>query len=341
MTDASGAGAEALDRSAPGDGARSGAGGPLAVRVRTEDDASLLRPSAARLRHLVERIGGADDHFLVVQRVPDLPDVFLQVWHAEGEEYRVEHRSSRAVFLGTDLAADERDRVVAAVVGWSLGTDGWDHGIAWEPVDADPPVDEPEVPEELRGPLEERVRTLIRCGYLDRAALAEVAEEHLIGSARAARAGFPPGRRPVSPGQARALVDRLWLARVAQSAEWSGTTDPERVTEAFAALERAGITAREDFTCCHGCGRSDIDGEAGPGARGYVFFHRGATASAVAGQGLSLVHGGFDGTGPTAVAVGREVVAALAAAGLSTEWDGEPDSSILVTPVNWRKRLVG
>ncbi|MFD5553094.1 DUF6891 domain-containing protein [Streptomyces sp. NPDC127068] len=341
MTDASGAGAEALDRSAPGDGSRPAAGDPLAVRVRTEGDASHLRPSAALLRDLVERIGGADDHFLVVQRVPDLPDVFLQVWHAEGEEYRVEHRSSRAVFLGTDLPADDRDRVVAAVVDWSLGADGWDHGITWEPVDADPPVDEPQLPEELRGAVEERVRTLIRCGYLDRGALAEVAEEHLIGSARAARAGFGPGRRPVSPGQARELVDRLWLARVAESADWSGTTDPERVTEAFAALERRGITAREDFACCAGCGRSDIDGEAGPGARGYVFFHRGATGSAVAGQGLALVYGGFDGTGTTAVAVAREVVAALANAGLSTEWDGEPDSSVLVTPVNWRKRLVG
>ncbi|MEV8335309.1 DUF6891 domain-containing protein [Streptomyces niveus] len=37
--------------------------------------------------------------------------------------------------------------------------------------------------------------------------------------------------------------------------------------------------------------------------------------------------------------VGREVTAALSAAGLSLTWDGSPGSAIEVTKLEWRKRL--
>ncbi|GAA3642822.1 hypothetical protein GCM10022267_31820 [Lentzea roselyniae] len=43
----------------------------------------------------------------------------------------------------------------------------------------------------------------------------------------------------------------------------AGETDPERLTRAFAALREAGITARENFTCCRSCGESEIGGEGG------------------------------------------------------------------------------
>ncbi|WP_286260476.1 DUF6891 domain-containing protein [Streptomyces graminofaciens] len=37
----------------------------------------------------------------------------------------------------------------------------------------------------------------------------------------------------------------------------------------------------------------------------------------------------------------RVVVAALGTAGLSTQWDGNPDKAIEVRALTWRKRLVG
>ncbi|MFD8236511.1 DUF6891 domain-containing protein [Streptomyces sp. NPDC059696] len=43
----------------------------------------------------------------------------------------------------------------------------------------------------------------------------------------------------------------------------------------------------------------------------------------------------------TTTAVGHEVVAAPASAGLSAQWDGDPGKAIDVTPLEWRKRLVG
>jgi uncharacterized protein DUF6891 len=76
-------------------------------------------------------------------------------------------------------------------------------------------------------------------------------------------------------------------------------------------------------------------------ARGFVFFHHQSTRSAAEGHGLTLHYGGFDGTAETTAGVGREVVAALAAAGLSTQWDGSPDRAITVAPLEWRRRLVG
>jgi hypothetical protein len=147
--------------------------------------------------------------------------------------------------------------------------------------------------------------------------------------------------RPVSAAQARELVDRLWVERVAEQSGWDGETDPERVTRAFLALEAAGITARENFTCCRSCGQAEIGAAGEPGARGFVYFHSQCTDSAAAGHGLTLLYGGFDGSSETTAAVGREVVAALTEVGLPTDWDGDPGTGIEVTPLDWRKRLIG
>ncbi len=43
-----------------------------------------VRVSAEELAGLVRRIGGPGDRFLVLQRIPDLPDVFAQVWQEAG-----------------------------------------------------------------------------------------------------------------------------------------------------------------------------------------------------------------------------------------------------------------
>ncbi|GII63203.1 hypothetical protein Skr01_32880 [Sphaerisporangium krabiense] len=148
-------------------------------------------------------------------------------------------------------------------------------------------------------------------------------------------------RRPVSPEQARRLVDRLWLERVEEQASWKGETDPERLSRAFATLEAAGITARENFACCRTCGQAEIGAAGSPDARGYVYFHRQHTDRATAGHGLTLLYGGFDDSSGTTASVGREIVAALEQTGLSVEWNGDPRQTIAVVPLDWRKRLIG
>ncbi|MFE5732785.1 DUF6891 domain-containing protein [Streptomyces sp. NPDC056528] len=304
----------------------------LDIVVKTENGERHVRVSAEELTGLVRRVGGDEDRFLVVQRIPDLPDVFAQVWHETGGDYTLEYRDG-AADRHFQVMLDGPGDVAAALTGWAREEAGWDDGLSWSPLDmgparAVPPLD---LGEDEREELERRVREVLAGGYASRDRLAELAEGYLVTE----------DRRPVSRAQAQALVDRLWLERVEEQAAWRGETDPERLTRAFAALEESGITARENFTCCRTCGQSEIGGEGGPDARGFVYFHTQCTDSAAAGQGLMLLYGGFDGSSETTAAVGREVVAALAAAGLPTEWDGDPGRAVTVTPLDWRRRLVG
>lgn len=121
--------------------------------------------------------------------------------------------------------------------------------------------------------LTELVRDGLRCGYDDRAVLSEHAEEYLVSG----------GVRPVSRAQAEHLVDRLWRERLAEQAHWVGETDPERLARAFASLDAAGITARENFACCRNCGLAEIRAAGREDARGFVFFHSQCTEGAAAG----------------------------------------------------------
>ncbi|MFF4247581.1 DUF6891 domain-containing protein [Streptomyces sp. NPDC001822] len=304
----------------------------LETVVKTEQGERHVRVSEGELAGLVRRLGGDEDHFLVLQRIPDLPDVFAQVWHEAGGDYTLEHRAG-AADRHFQALVDSPEAVIATLTGWARQEVGWDAGPAWSPLDMGPIREVP--PLDLGGDegevLEKRVREVLLAGYASRAELAEIAEDYLVTE----------DRRPVSREQAAALADRMWLERVAEQAAWQGETHPERLTRAFAALQEAGITAREHFTCCRSCGQSEIGAEAGPETRGFVYFHTQCTDSAVAGQGLTLLYGGFDESSETTAAVGREVVAALGAAGLTAEWDGDPGRAVTVTPLDWRRRLVG
>ncbi|MFE0630093.1 DUF6891 domain-containing protein [Streptomyces sp. NPDC058864] len=308
----------------------------LPITVRRENGRRHVRVSESELAELVGGIGAGGDLFLIVQRIPDLPEHFLQVWHMAGDDYyQLEHRdggNDRHYVVYVDTPEPVAD-VVAAMTGWARGEKGWDDGLAWTRLKLRAPkrARPLELDDHERARLEARVREVLVGGYATRDELAEIAEQFPV----------PGRRRPVSPEQARELADRMWLERVAEQAHWQGETDPERLTAAFEALEAAGITARENFTGPRSSGDSGIGAAGAPDARGFVCFHPGCTDAAAAGRGLPLLYGGFDGSPGTTAAIGREVVAALTAAGLPSEWDGAPGSVITVTPLDWRKRLVG
>ncbi|MFJ2743871.1 DUF6891 domain-containing protein [Streptomyces sp. NPDC087440] len=303
--------------------------------------------TADALTALVHRIGGDGDRFLVIRRIPADPDRYVQVRHAHGGAYEVEHRDGGPPrHFAATLSGPEA--VAAVLTGWARGAaDDWDAGVDWEAQhrgkgqhrgerqgrgegqDHTPPPAEPipDLPPELAEAVERYVAELVDCGYLGRVEVARAVQDTYSGEA-----SYPQTWR---------VVDRLWSARLAEQRQWRGRTDPERITEAFGVLEGRGITAREHFACCRACGLAEIGAQAAKDARGFVFFPTQGTAVAASGGGLSLHHGGFVTSPQVTAAVGREVVAALAAAGLVAQWDGSPDTSILLPELHWRRRLVG
>ncbi|MBG0566465.1 DUF6891 domain-containing protein [Actinoplanes aureus] len=137
------------------------------------------------------------------------------------------------------------------------------------------------------------------------------------------------------------IVPRELAAHLDAQAGWPARTDSDRLTDAFRALDLAGIVAREDFACCQSCGNSEIGGEVGnvQPARGYVFYHGQDAERAAQGGTLWLAYGSFDKR-IGAAQVGEEVVAALRVEGLEVDWTGDAAQRIQVR-LSWAKRRYG
>ncbi|MEV0729550.1 hypothetical protein [Polymorphospora sp. NPDC050346] len=137
------------------------------------------------------------------------------------------------------------------------------------------------------------------------------------------------------------IVPRELAAHLGVQAEWPARTDSDRLTDAFRALDLAGIVAREDFACCQSCGNSEIGGEVGKGtpARGFVFYHGQDAERAAQGGTLWLAYGSFDKQ-IGAAQVGEEVVAALRGEDLEVDWNGDAAQRIHVR-LRWAKRRYG
>ncbi|QQQ76579.1 hypothetical protein IOD16_37280 [Saccharothrix sp. 6-C] len=195
--------------------------------------------------------------------------------------------------------------------------------------------DDDALPAEVLEEVEDYARTLVHAGFTSSDDIVRDLVDHF------------DDEHPVTPPVARSVVRRVWRERAAEQEGWPERTDVDRLFAVFDALDRAGIVARADFTCCQTCGHAEIGDEAGEDARGYVFFHRQDTESAVAGGGVWLAYGSFGDEADLEPvdhaaadeAVGREVVAALAAGGLPVEWNGSARTRIQVGPIAWQKRL--
>lgn len=193
-----------------------------------------------------------------------------------------------------------------------------------------PPSSDPEaMAEEAR----DIVRRAVRTGFDDR--------EQLIGSAIEMLEDEydPDAVRAIVP----ALVDEELAAHRKAELGWPAITDCDRLDAAFAALEDAGIVARQNFTCCGTCGSAEIWDEIGEArdsgrpVRGYGFYHMQDSESAAEGHGLYLNYGAVEEGEDAALAVGREIVVTLARSGLSPDWNGSWSTRIAV-PLDWKRR---
>lgn len=149
----------------------------------------------------------------------------------------------------------------------------------------------------------------------------------------------------------RAVVHETWDARLAEQAGWPSRTDSDRLDAAFAALESQDIVARMSFSCCGSCAPGEIAAEVGaPGTkRGYVYFHQ-QDAESISEGAVYLGYGSlaghrkgvrYDRAGfqRASLAVAAAAVDALRAEGLTVEWDGALSKRILVTDLDWKRRL--
>jgi hypothetical protein len=184
-----------------------------------------------------------------------------------------------------------------------------------------------------RNDLRRHIERQVAAGYTDEAAILTEAVDVFDGECEPL----------ILRGEAQRVLRAALAAHWEAQQDWPVRTDCDRLDDAFAALERGGVVARQNFTCCGTCGSAEIGDEmevvsaAGVTVRGYVFFHMQDTDSAVEGDGLYLNYGATEDGEDAALAVAREIVAELEAHGLRTNWTGSWDQRIAVT-LDWKRR---
>ena len=134
---------------------------------------------------------------------------------------------------------------------------------------------------------------------------------------------------------APALLGEALARHMRVQASWPTVTDCDRLDAAFDELNELGIFARHHWWCCENCGFAAMVAEE-RAAHGYVFYHRGDTASAMRGHGISLSYGALADDADDA-AIAREVFDVLRRHGLDPSWDGDVTSRIRV-PLIWQRR---
>jgi hypothetical protein len=149
------------------------------------------------------------------------------------------------------------------------------------------------------------------------------------------------------PVQLRAAASRMgeltFASHLRAQVNWPAVTDCDRLDSAFYELERRGIVARHNFSCCLDCGSSEIWGEVeqareqGHEIHGCTFYHEQDTERAVHGGGLHLAFQSTEQGDEAAARVGNQIVEVLRAHGLECEWDGSALLRIHVL-MDWKRR---
>jgi hypothetical protein len=139
------------------------------------------------------------------------------------------------------------------------------------------------------------------------------------------------------------ITAELLAAHRAEQAEWQGSTDCDRLDEAFAALNLQGIVARQDFSCCNNCGFTEIwneieEQEKRQSVEGYVFYHLQATRTAIESGRLLMAYGCVEDDVATLDRIANRIVAELGRVGLNASWGGTAYHPIVVDGIVWQRR---
>ncbi len=297
------------------------------IEVRTESGRLQHRPTLLEFRKLLLSLGYSGEQWLVAEPTPAEPDSFFQVLRESDTCYRTEIRDGDAS-RHLAVVIDSVDGVERVMDDWAHGNRSWQTAHSWtsfELLDS-----EIELDAEMSAEATEKAHSLIAGGYLTPYRAAQALVDTFSESG---------GHLRLVHNQAMRIVLAAWRARTAEQLTWPERTDPDRLHEAFGTLERHGIVARADFTCCGRCGHAEMADEVGPESLGYVFFHRQSTDAVVAQGRLWLQYGACSPQRDQDVVIGRRIVGALTEAGLPVEWNGDGGSAVIVGPITWQKRL--
>ncbi|HUH84741.1 MAG TPA: hypothetical protein VLX85_09015 [Stellaceae bacterium] len=178
----------------------------------------------------------------------------------------------------------------------------------------------------------QQLRTLVWSGFYEADEIFEIVTEYEdeLGAEDAA--------------WAESAIARAVEERRAAEKTWPAVTDCDRLDQAFAALESAGIIALHNAGYTLSDGTSDVSeayherGGKSSGISGYCFYHGQDVERAVAGQGLDLAFGDIEGDAAKGVAIGRRIVAELTRQGLAVEWSGAVEKRLFIPLFDWRRR---
>jgi hypothetical protein len=179
----------------------------------------------------------------------------------------------------------------------------------------------------------------VAAGFLDSDEIVEAAFDCFSDDLADARLEPAMLRRIAGIETDKAFVERLDTQR-----QWPAVTDCDRLDQAFADLDRSGIVARQNFTCCQNCGHAEIGDEiaaaeeSGIRPIGYTFFHWQTTDRVAEDGNLYLYYGAVAGDGAASVRVGRAIVETLERHCLAVEWNGSLDKAIHVR-LKWQRRV--
>lgn len=136
------------------------------------------------------------------------------------------------------------------------------------------------------------------------------------------------------------MVDAALTRHYEDQKKW-GITDCDWLDNAFEALNQRGIAARQHYSCCQTCGSAEIWDEMRgiEEIRGYTFYHMQDTESAAQGHGLYLSYGAIEDGEQAMIDIAWQVVNVLRQHGLTTAWNGNPRSRIIVN-LDWKRRRV-
>jgi hypothetical protein len=122
---------------------------------------------------------------------------------------------------------------------------------------------------------------------------------------------------------------------------WVSKTDCDKLDEVFAALEHAGIMARQNLAVNEKSGRDEIRKLVKleePDRLGFVFYTARDTENAVEFGELDFSFGSFDGDEEKSAQIARKLIELLEKSGLHAEWTGAPTDRVHMAEIQWKKR---